>query len=52
MAEIKNRLNVCRQRVQQLARRDDFPEPYQELIMGRVWLESEVEAWIRNYRPD
>ncbi len=48
--EIAERLGLCRQRVQQLADRSDFPAPYQELRMGRVWWRSEVEAWIRGWR--
>ncbi|WP_436535499.1 helix-turn-helix transcriptional regulator [Actinoplanes sp. HUAS TT8] len=49
-AEIGERIGVSRQRVQQLAERDDFPEPYQELRMGRVWLEHDIELWIVMYR--
>ncbi|WP_436536079.1 helix-turn-helix transcriptional regulator [Actinoplanes sp. HUAS TT8] len=45
--EIAERLGLCRQRIQQLADRPDFPAPYQELRMGRVWWRSDVETWIR-----
>ncbi|WP_436536294.1 helix-turn-helix transcriptional regulator [Actinoplanes sp. HUAS TT8] len=48
--EIAIRLGVSRQRVQQLADRDDFPKPFQELSMGRVWWESQVDDWIRRWR--
>ncbi|BCY08934.1 AlpA family transcriptional regulator [Actinoplanes sp. L3-i22] len=48
--EIAERLGLCRQRVQQLAERADFPAPYQELRMGRIWWQSEVETWIRGWR--
>ncbi len=58
-AEIAAMLGVSRQRVQQLARSGDFPEPYDVLSGGRVWLRSDVEAWARThgriigeYRPD
>ncbi|BCY09169.1 AlpA family transcriptional regulator [Actinoplanes sp. L3-i22] len=44
--EIAVRLGVSRQRVQQLADRDDFPEPFHELSMGRIWWRHEVEEWI------
>ncbi|BCY08616.1 AlpA family transcriptional regulator [Actinoplanes sp. L3-i22] len=44
--EIRERLGVSRQRVQQLAERDDFPEPYQVLMMGRLWRASDIECWI------
>jgi predicted DNA-binding transcriptional regulator AlpA len=45
--EIAQRLGLSRQRVQQLAERDDWPEPFDELAMGRVWLITDIEAWIR-----
>ncbi|WP_436536522.1 helix-turn-helix transcriptional regulator [Actinoplanes sp. HUAS TT8] len=48
--EIGERLVVSRQRIQQLADRADFPEPFQELRMGRVWWATDVEAWIRWWR--
>nr|WP_043516052.1 MULTISPECIES: hypothetical protein [unclassified Actinoplanes] len=48
--EIAVRLGVSRQRIQQLADRDDFPAPFQELKMGRVWWEQEVEEWIRRWQ--
>jgi predicted DNA-binding transcriptional regulator AlpA len=47
--EIAIRLGVSRQRIQQLADRDDFPEPFQQLTMGRVWWEHEIEDWIRGW---
>lgn len=50
MAEIGQRMGLSRQRIQQLAVRDDFPEPYQELKMGRVWRENDIETWIRTHR--
>lgn len=49
-SEIAVRLGLSRQRIQQLAERDDFPEPFQELRMGRVWWTHEVEEWIRRWR--
>ncbi|WP_436531239.1 helix-turn-helix transcriptional regulator [Actinoplanes sp. HUAS TT8] len=48
--EIANRLGLSRQRVQQLADRDDFPAPFQTLFMGRVWLSHDIELWIRASR--
>ena len=50
--DIAKRLRMSRQRVQQIAAEPDFPEPLQTLAMGRVWLESDVEAWLRGHRPD
>jgi len=49
--ELQERLRVSRQRVQQLIRRPDFPEPYDRLAMGSVWRIADVEAWIKKYRP-
>lgn len=51
-AEIGDRLGVSRQRVQQLVNRPDFPRPDADLAMGKVWRSEDVEAWIRQYRPD
>lgn len=52
VAEIRRRIGMSRQRVQQLAEEPGFPEPYDHLLMGRVWRTEDVEAWIRRYRPD
>ena len=49
--EIENRLGVSRQRVQQLVSRPDFPVPYDELAMGKVWRKEDVEQWIVRHRP-
>ena len=40
---------LSRQRVQQLTSRRDFPKPYDELAMGKVWKRSAVEAWARKH---
>lgn len=50
--EIEDRLGVSRQRVQQLTARPDWPAPYDELAMGKVWRIEDVEAWIRVHRPE
>jgi prophage regulatory protein len=42
--------NVSRQRVYQLTARTDFPRPIAELAQGKVWLASDVEAWIATRR--
>lgn len=49
--EIAARLNVSRQRVQQLVARPDWPAPYDDLAMGKVWRITDVEAWITEHRP-
>jgi len=49
-AEIGRMLGgVSRQRVQQLINREDFPEPFDVLDMGKVWLRADVEAWARSH---
>lgn len=48
MAEIAQMLEVSRQYAHRLSREDStFPEPEAELISGRVWQRSVVEAWAR-----
>jgi prophage regulatory protein len=47
-AEISQMLGgLSRQRVQQIINRRDFPKPYDELAMGKVWRRPAVEAWAR-----
>ncbi len=50
--EIGQALGLSRQRVQQLLARESFPEPYDELAMGRLWRREDVEGWIARYRPE
>lgn len=50
--EIAARLGVGRQRVYILSNRYDFPRPRWELAMGKIWWAADVEAWIREKRPD
>jgi prophage regulatory protein len=49
--EIATRLGVSRQRVQQLVARPDWPAPYDDLAMGKVWRITDIEAWIAEHRP-
>lgn len=51
-AEIGRRLRVGRSRVKAYLARPDWPAPYDELDIARVWLTSDVEAWIAQHRPD
>jgi hypothetical protein len=48
--EIREQFGVSRQRVQQLADLPDFPAPYQQLAMGRVWRATEIRTWLRGWR--
>ena len=50
-AELVDRLGVSRQRVAQIVRRPDFPEPYDKLAGGWIWRREDVERWIKVYRP-
>lgn len=50
--EIEERLGIGRQRVYQLTTRADWPEPYDTLAMGKVWRTEDVEAWIKQHRPE
>lgn len=53
VAEIRIRLGgVSPQRVAFITNRPDFPRPVATLIMGRVWHRDDVEAWIRERRPE
>jgi predicted DNA-binding transcriptional regulator AlpA len=48
VTEIAAMLGVSRQRVDQLLKTHaDFPTPVAELVGGRIWLRSEIEAWAR-----
>ncbi|BAL85452.1 putative regulatory protein [Actinoplanes missouriensis 431] len=51
-AEIRSRLGLSRARIYQLTQRPDFPKPCAELLGGGIWLADDVEAWIRQYRPE
>jgi predicted DNA-binding transcriptional regulator AlpA len=44
-AEIAALLGVSRQRVDQLSRHQDFPEPIAELASGRIWSRKAIEEW-------
>jgi prophage regulatory protein len=44
--EIRARLNVSRQRAYVVIGRKDFPDPWRELAIGKVWRSTDVEKWI------
>jgi prophage regulatory protein len=50
--EIRARLGYSRQWTQRIIERNDFPAPSYELGGRRIWLASDVEAWIKQHRPD
>ena len=43
--EIAELVGLSRQRVDQLSRQVGFPEPWAELLTGRVWRDTDIEAW-------
>lgn len=45
--EIAQMLGVSRQRVQQIVKRADFPQPQVVLAMGKVWHTDDVIEWAR-----
>jgi prophage regulatory protein len=49
--DIARRLGVSRNRAQQLMARPTFPDAFDELPVGRIWLAADVEAWIAEHRP-
>ncbi|MFY1673223.1 helix-turn-helix transcriptional regulator [Plantactinospora sp. WMMB334] len=49
-AEIQAMLGVGRSRMRQIVNQRNFPEPFQTLIGGSVWLRKDVEAWITKHR--
>ena len=48
--EVRELLRVSRQRVYQLAGRDDFPAPVAKLGQGKIWLRDDIEAWMHAQR--
>jgi prophage regulatory protein len=53
-AEIADRLGVTPARVNQItdSKKLAFPAPLARLRMGQVWRADDVEAWIREHRPE
>lgn len=45
--EIALMLGVSRQRVDQLSREVGFPPVWRDLLTGRVWRDTEIEAWAK-----
>jgi hypothetical protein len=33
-------------------RRRTFPEPYERITLGRIWLTTDIEEWIRAHWPE
>ncbi|RIV37831.1 hypothetical protein [Micromonospora radicis] len=43
---------ISKQRVYVITSNRNFPEPVADLMQGKVWRKSDVEAWIRQHRPE
>lgn len=43
---------ISKQRVYVITSHRNFPEPVADLMQGKVWRKSDVEAWIRAHRPE
>lgn len=46
-SEVAALLGVSRQRVQQLSKTEQFPEPVARLAAGPIWEREDVERWAR-----
>ncbi len=47
-AEIAEMLELTRQRVYQIIASDEtFPEPIDELTVGRIWRRADIERWAK-----
>lgn len=49
-AEIADMLGLSRQRISQLTAAPDFPKPWTELRMGKIWLASDIRDWAERHR--
>ena len=47
-AEIAALLGVTPQRVHQLSKKPDFPQPVAVLAAGMIWRREDVEEWARH----
>lgn len=48
-ADVARMLGVSRERVRELAKRDDFPAPAGRVARSLVWRRPEIEAWIQEW---
>lgn len=48
--EIREMLGgISRQRVNELVKRDDFPEPVERLAIGNIWRAEDVHRWAKDH---
>ncbi len=50
LVDIARLLGVTKQRAYQLSGRRRFPTPAATYAKGRLWRQSDVELWARDYR--
>ncbi|SCE88034.1 hypothetical protein GA0070558_111139 [Micromonospora haikouensis] len=43
---------ISKQRVYVITSHRNFPEPVADLMQGKVWLKADVQAWIKQHRPE
>ncbi len=43
---------ISKQRVYVITSHRNFPDPVADLMQGKVWRKADVEAWIREHRPE
>jgi hypothetical protein len=51
LAEVAELLNVPKRTAARYVDREDFPEPIDELAVGRIWSREEVVAWGKSHLP-
>lgn len=49
--QIRTMLGVTRSRVAQIVTTKGFPDPIAKLGTANIWLEEDVEKWIKENRP-
>lgn len=51
-AEIMRRLGIGETRLRYYLALPTWPATFDEPIAGRMWLTTDIEAWIAEHRPD
>jgi predicted DNA-binding transcriptional regulator AlpA len=51
VSEIAQLLGVPKRTAARYVDREDFPEPFDTLATGRVWLRADVDTWAKSYLP-
>jgi prophage regulatory protein len=51
LSEIAKLLGAPKRTAARYVERADFPEPFDRLATGRVWLRADVQAWGKKHLP-